>query len=120
MADNQNDLCDLRIIHRSRIAKAREEALDTDTIDQLAQLFKVIADPGRIKILKALEYQEMCVCDLAAFLEVSESAASHQLRMLRQLQLVTNRRKGPVLYYSLQKTMANSLLDSGLKLLEGQ
>ena len=120
MTKSQADLCDFRIIHQSRIDKAKQEVLDTDKIEQLAQLFKVIADPGRIKILKALEYQEMCVCDLAAFLEVSESAVSHQLRMLKQLQLVTNRREGPVLYYSLQKNMANNLLDLGLILLEGQ
>ena len=118
MAKSQDDLCDFRIIHQSRIEEAKKKVLAADKVDQLAQLFKVIADPGRIKILKALEHEEMCVCDLAAFLEVSESAVSHQLRMLRQLQLVANRREGPVLYYSLNKKIANQLLEVGLKLLE--
>lgn len=118
MVKNRDDLCDCRIIHQSRIEIAKKKVLAADKVDQLAQLFKVVADPGRIKILKALEHEEMCVCDLAAFLEVSESAVSHQLRMLRQLQFVVNRREGPVLYYSLNNEIAKKLLNAGLKLLE--
>jgi DNA-binding transcriptional ArsR family regulator len=73
-----------------------------------------MGDPNRLRILKALESEEMCVCDLALFVGVSESAASHQLRQLRQLQLVTNRREGPVLYYRLHNTHVSALIELAL------
>ena len=120
MIKTSEDLCDCRIIHQSRVERAKKNVIDAEKIDKLTQLFKAIAEPGRVKIIQALKHDEMCVCDLAAFLEVSESAVSHQLRMLRQLQLVTNRREGAVLYYRVNKTIANQLLDFGLKYLEGE
>jgi len=120
MPKNSDELCDYRVIHLASIEKARETALAPDKIEQLAQLFKAIADPSRIKILLALEHHEMCVCDLAAFLGVSESAASHQLRMLRQLQIVANRREGAALYYRLNKKIANQLLAFGLLEIGGE
>jgi DNA-binding transcriptional ArsR family regulator len=67
----------------------------------MSDLFKAIGDPGRLQIVLALDSQEMCVCDLAALLGVSESAASHQIRILRTMNLVKNRREGQVLYYRL-------------------
>ena len=119
MAEKSSEYCDCRIIHQSKIENAKKRMLAAGKVEQLAQLFKAIADPGRIKIIQALKHDEMCVCDLAAFLEVSESAVSHQLRMLRQLHLVVNSREGPVLYYRLNKKIAIQLLDLGLKGLEG-
>jgi DNA-binding transcriptional ArsR family regulator len=118
MAERGNEYCEFRVIHQTKINKAKKRKLAADKVEQLAQLFKAIADPGRIKILQALKHDEMCVCDLAAFLEVSESAVSHQLRMLRHLQLVANRREGPVLYYRLNKEIAIQLLDLGLNYIE--
>jgi DNA-binding transcriptional ArsR family regulator len=97
----QNDLCDCRVIHQERVIKASETALDADIIETLSQTFKVLGDGTRLRILWALEQEEMCVCDLAALLKISESAVSHQLRLLRNLRLVTSRREGPVQYYSL-------------------
>ncbi len=79
-------------------------------IDKLAQFFKAFADPTRLKILQALHQEEMCVCDLAAFLGVSESAVSHQLRLLRQMALVANRREGPVLYSRLTDAHISQLI----------
>ena len=98
---NNKDRCQCRIIHEERVDGARQKALAADEIENLAQLFKTLADPNRLRIIFALEQGEMCVCDLAAFLEVTESAVSHQLRLLRQLNFVTNRRQGPILYYRL-------------------
>ena len=118
MAEKSSEYCDCRIIHQSKIENAKKRMLAADKVEQLAQLFKAIADPGRIKILQALKRDEMCVCDLAAFLEVSESAVSHQLRILRQLQLVANRREGVVLYYRLNKKIATQLLELGLNHIE--
>lgn len=95
------DRCDIRSIHKERINAARRDMLPVGETDSMAALFKAMGDPSRLKILWALEKGEMCVCDMAALLECSESATSHQLRLLRQMALVCNRRQGQVLYYRL-------------------
>jgi DNA-binding transcriptional ArsR family regulator len=92
------------------VEKARASALAPNETESLAQIFKVLADATRLKILWALEKREMCVCDLAAMLGLTESAVSHQLRLLRNLQLVTNRRDGVVLYYRLMDTHVSQLI----------
>ena len=84
-----------------KVRKARKLALAEPEIEALSQTFKALGDGSRLKILWALERHEMCVCDLAALLEITESAVSHQLRLLRTLRLVRNRREGTILYYSL-------------------
>ncbi len=104
------DQCLCRIIHQSRVEKARQTMPPSREIDRLTLLFKAMADQSRLKILMALHQEEMCVCDLAAFLGVSESAVSHQLRMLRQMALVANRREGPVLYYRLTDAHISQLV----------
>lgn len=96
-----DDICERRIIHEDRLAKARTLMPAQADIEGMSDLFKAMADPGRVRILMALNVQEMCVCDLAALLGVSESAASHQMRILRNMNLVRNRRDGQVLYYRL-------------------
>ena len=95
------DVCERRVIHEDRVARARDHLMNYPGIDAMADLFKAAADTGRLKIMLALAVQEMCVCDIAALLEVSESAASHQIRILRNMNLVKNRREGQVLYYRL-------------------
>jgi len=104
------DQCLCRIIHPVRVEKARQSMPPDREIDPLTLLFKALADQSRLKILMALEQGEMCVCDLAAFLGVSESAVSHQLRLLRQMTLVANRREGPVLYYRLTDAHVSQLV----------
>ena len=94
-----NDRCSCRIVHQEKVDLARTLGLGMDKIEGISNLFKACADPGRLRILHALLHQEMCVCDLAALLEISESAVSHQLRLLRTMGLVANRRDGVVLYY---------------------
>ena len=101
------------MIHQERVDRAQAHALEPEIIDGLAALFKALADPGRIRILHALSQGEMCVCDLAAFVGISESAVSHHLRMLRQLRLVANRRAGAVLYYRLRGDLTERLLAVG-------
>lgn len=95
------ELCERRIIHEDRLEIARDYLKRYAELESMSDLFKAMADPGRLKILLALDGQEMCVCDLAALLGVSESAASHQIRILRTMNLVKNRRDGQVLYYRL-------------------
>lgn len=104
------DLCECRVIHRKQIEKARETALAPEVFDGLGQTFKALADTTRLKILWALEQDEMCVCDLAALLGITESAVSHQLRLLRTLRLVKNRRQGTICYYRLADEHISQLI----------
>lgn len=115
MPETCEDRCNCRIIHNDRILHANNTALLEKEQEKLANLFKAMGDPTRLKILLALTEGEMCVCDLAAFLGITESAVSHQLRLLRQLYLVANRREGPVLYYRLDDHHINQLISVGLE-----
>lgn len=118
------ELCERRVIHEDRVQAAREHLVDYPELDSMCDLFKAVADPGRLKIVLALTTQEMCVCDLAALLGVSESAASHQIRILRNMNLVRNRREGQVLYYRLVDDHVMQLVqvahDHVLELTEGR
>ena len=114
MAKNA-DLCDARTVHPEKIALAKENSLKEGEINRLTRTFKAMGDPTRMRILWALGNQELCVCDLAATLGVSESAVSHQLRTLRNLDLVANRREGTVLYYSLNDHHVSQLMELALE-----
>jgi len=109
------DQCKCRMIHADQVEAARKSALDSDEIELLSQTFKALGGPSRLRILTALEKQEMCVCDLASLLTISESAVSHQLRLLRTIKLVKNRRAGAVLYYSLDDSHVNVLIGTALE-----
>jgi ArsR family transcriptional regulator, lead/cadmium/zinc/bismuth-responsive transcriptional repressor len=109
------ELCGVRCIHRERVVLAQGSALSDEECDRLAQLFKAMGDCTRLRILRALEEGEICVCDLAMYLRISESAVSHQLRQLRQLHLVANRREGPVLYYRLDDQHVSQLVRLALE-----
>jgi len=115
MAPSVKDICDSRIINKERVDRARQAGLCQSECQKLVDLFKAISDTTRMKILLALSREEMCVCDLAAYLDITESAVSHQLRMLRQLYLVDNRREGPILYYRLNDDHINKLIEIGLE-----
>jgi len=115
MAAMESDRCDSRCIHEERVQQAQENALPPRENNRLATLFKAMGDPNRLRILWALDQGEMCVCDLAMFIGISESAVSHQLRQLRQLQLVSNRREGSVLYYRLSDTHVSTLIHLALE-----
>ncbi len=93
------DNCEVRVIHQNLVEKAKKYDLQDAGVQRLVMLCKVLAEPARLRMLHALLHQEMCVCDLAAFLGNSESAVSHQLRNLRQMGIVDNRREKTVLYY---------------------
>ncbi|MBW2467045.1 MAG: helix-turn-helix transcriptional regulator [Deltaproteobacteria bacterium] len=109
------DLCECRVIHEDKVTKARKTSLSPEITEKLCQTFKALGDNTRLKILWALEKEEMCVCDLAAMLDVTESAVSHQLRLLRTLRLVTNRREGTILYYSLADMHVSQLVQVALE-----
>jgi len=108
------DICNVRVIHADKIEQAHQIAIPDERLDRLAIIYRMLGDPTRLKILMALKQVEMCVCDIAAFLGISESAVSHQLRRLRETAMVRNRRDGQVLYYSLNDSHVETLLDVGI------
>ena len=108
-----DEVCGIRIVHSERVARAKNELGPERELDRLALTFKILGDPTRLKIVMALGGGEMCVCDLAAFLNLSESAVSHQLRRLRELSLVKPRREGQILYYALDDDHVSDLLTIG-------
>lgn len=108
------DMCNVRVIHADKIEQAHRMAIPDDQLDRLALTYRMMGDPTRLKIMMALGRTEMCVCDIAAFLGISESAVSHQLRRLRETSIVRNRREGQVLYYTLNDSHVASLLEVGI------
>jgi len=111
----EKDQCDVRVIHEDRVARARQNVLDSEALGLISRIFKALGDPTRLKILWALDHGEMCVCDLAAMLDISESAVSQQLRTLRHLSLVNNRREGTILYYNLMDEHVRQLVNMALE-----
>ena len=110
----RGDGCQIRVVHLDRIEQARRDAISERELERLSLSFKVLGDPNRLKILMALRNVEMCVCDLAAFTGLSESAVSHQMRRLKDLSLVKKRRAGQIIYYSLDDDHVAGLLNFGL------
>jgi len=111
----EEDGCRVRVVHLDRVEKARQEIISERELERLSLTYKVLGDPNRLKIVMALRSSEMCVCDLAAFTGLSESAVSHQLRRLKDLALVKSRRDGQVIYYALDDEHVTGLLEVGLE-----
>nr|WP_153726497.1 metalloregulator ArsR/SmtB family transcription factor [Heliorestis convoluta] len=89
--------------------------LDAKSYQELAQLFKALGDPTRVRILHVLSRGELCVCDLASLLEMSQSAISHQLRQLRHLGLLRYRKEGKMVYYQLDDQHMVKIFEEGLE-----
>jgi ArsR family transcriptional regulator len=107
--------CETREVHLEPIARARRSMPDEATVEELAALFRSMADPTRVRILHALSVAELCVCDLAALLNMTPSAISHQLRLLLALRLVRRRRAGRNIIYSLDDEHVTLLFRQGLE-----
>lgn len=116
MAQNneRDDRCSITVVHEDVVDRVREDMIEEDIINKLAEFFKVFGDSTRIKILNALLSSEMCVCDIAALLSMTQSAISHQLRILKQSRLVKYRREGKIVYYSLDDEHIKQIFDQGL------
>ena len=110
----EQDGCLVRMVHLDRVARAREEAIPGSDLERLVLIYKALGDPTRLKMTMALRRGEMCVCDLAALLGISESAVSHQIRRLKDLALVKGRRDGQILYYSLDDHHVDEIIQVGL------
>lgn len=108
------DGCSVRVVDAGRVAAVRAALPDEATVGDVADVFGLLGDPGRLKILVALLRGEMCVCDLAAASGQGESAVSHALRLLRAHRVVTSRRSGRMAYYRLADAHVRMLLDLAL------
>ena len=93
--------CEVDIIHEELVEIAKRDLVDGLLATRMAKLFQAMADPTRVRLLSALTSTELCVCDLAALVGMTQSAISHQLKLLRDLQLVKARKEGRIVYYEL-------------------
>jgi len=109
--DNIHDLCPVT-------DQIRDQLPDDEVLYDLAELFKVFGDSTRIKILYVLTEAEMCVCDIAQVLNMTQSAISHQLKILKQSKLVKNRREGKAVFYSLADGHVKTIMRQGLDHIE--
>ncbi|MCL2255111.1 MAG: metalloregulator ArsR/SmtB family transcription factor [Lachnospiraceae bacterium] len=114
----QKETCNCLHLPLETVDNIREIMPPEDALYDLADFFKVFADSTRIKMLYTLFYSEMCVCDLALMLSMSQSAISHQLRTLKQMNLVRNRREGKTVFYSLADDHIKSILNQGMEHIE--
>lgn len=116
MSDDKTPLerCSCEVIHQDTVDQVRGHMPAEETLYDLAELFKVFGDSTRIKILWALDTAEMCVCDIAFLLNMTQSAISHQLRILKQAHLVKFRKDGKIVYYSLDDEHVRQILDQGI------
>jgi len=118
MKNNEIEVCNCTEIHKDCVACVKENMLEDDTFIKLAELFKVFGDYTRIKIIYALLIKELCVCDIAELLGMSQSSISHQLRVLKAARLVKFRKEGKVVYYSLDDDHIKSIFSSALSHVE--
>jgi len=115
---NKEDVCEVLCINERKVASAKKAMKSDATLFKLAEFFKVLGDPTRTKIISALLQEELCVCDLSALIGTSQSAISHQLRVLRNMNIVKYRKDGRIAYYSLDDDHISSILKEGLKHVE--
>ena len=115
--DERTDIerCGFLCVHDETVARVLREMPDDETLYDLAELFKVFGDSTRIKILYALFEAELCVCDIAQLLGLSQSAVSHQLRVLKSSRLVKPRKDGKTVFYSLADDHVRSIIALGME-----
>lgn len=112
------ECCEEHFIHNELLQKVDGKVPDEEEISDLSDLFKVFGDSTRLKILFVLFESEVCVCDLAEILNMTQSAISHQLKVLKQSKLVTNRREGKSVFYSLADSHVRSIIAQGREHIE--
>ncbi len=112
------DRCLVHAVHPARVAACRAQLLDDEQYSHLAEMFRTLADATRAKIVYSLLHSELCTCDLAAIVGVSDAAVSQHLRILRYLRVVKSRREGKLVYYSLDDAHVRTLLAVAMNHLE--
>ena len=111
----KEEVCESEVIHDEIVKKVKATFPKDEMIFDLADFYKIFGDTTRVKILYALDKSELCVCDISALLGMSVSAVSHQLRALRESDLVRTKRDGKVIYYSLADEHVKSILECGIE-----
>lgn len=112
---NENDTCQIECIHTKVVEAVSSRMAPEETLFHIADLFKALGDSTRIRILHALSFSELCVCDLACILSMTSSAVSHQLRVLRGQKIVKYRKDGKNVIYSLDDAHVATLLEQGFR-----
>lgn len=115
---NKNSVCETFYVSKQKVNSVKKALKPNEVFVNLAQTFKVLGDLTRTKIIFALAKEELCVCDIATLLGISQSATSHQLRVLRNMNLVKYRKEGRIAYYSLDDDHIKNLFDEGLRHVE--
>lgn len=115
MDKTEIECCAVTCVHNDTVQKVLEKMPEEGILKDLADFYKVFGDATRIKILCVLLESEMCVCDLAEILGMTQSAISHQLRVLKQMKLVKNRREGKTIFYSLADGHIQSIINQGIE-----
>jgi len=106
--------CKVNLVHEENVLKVKAKMALENDLYELSELFKVFGDQTRVKILSALVSSELCVCDIAYLLNMSQSAISHQLRILKQSKLVKYRKEGKVVFYSIHDDHVKDIIDTGM------
>ena len=112
--EDSQEIYESVVIHKEVVENIKTKMPDDTSLNELADFFKIFGDSTRVRILWALSLNQMCVCDIAALLNMSQSSISHQLRVLKQNKFVKNRRDGKVVYYSLLDEHISYILKQGL------
>jgi len=110
-----DDTCEVEFVDEKRVRAAMASMPGDGVVNALAETFRVLSDPTRVRIIAALSRQELCVCDLAKLLKLTGSAVSHQLRLLRGQRLVKYRKEGKSAYYSLDDNHIRRLFAQGMR-----
>ncbi|MDO5851975.1 MAG: metalloregulator ArsR/SmtB family transcription factor [Methanobacteriaceae archaeon] len=110
-----DDICTIQKTHPNSIQKVKKEKINEEIILELSETFKVFGDPTRVKIMNILSIEELCVCDISEILNLSQSAVSHQLRILRNKNLVRYKKVGKQAYYSLSDKHVVQILKIGVE-----
>lgn len=115
MRPEMGECCEQHVLHSEAVDRAKDTLVSEHEASNLAETFKILGDPTRVRLIQALSAGELCVCDLAAVLDMTQSAVSHQLRLLRGMNIVKGRRDGKVVFYSLDDDHVVQLLSQALE-----
>lgn len=118
MAEEKDLVCETTFIDEKKINRVKKQLPEEDVLLGLSEIFKVLGDSTRLKILLSISFTELCVCDISALIGVSVSAISHQLRLLKNSRLVKYRKEGKMVYYSLNDNHIKSIVNEARKHIE--
>ncbi len=112
------EVCDCNVIHEGVVEDVKSKMLDNEFISEISTFFKILGDNTRVKIIFALDHNEMCVCDIANVLNMTKSSISHQLSYLKDLNIVKSRKSGKEVYYSLDDEHVKEVFEVAISHIE--